>query len=137
MSFWFIFYDFVILLFLHLLHVLLHHVEKLYLAQIEELFLSFSVSVCVSIMSNNTGSVFINLAVSEAVTRNITDNLETRWLKMILESMKHLDFPNEHYNIVVLIVVVCLLVMLTIRYVIKYKRRFMCQRRNETQHVNA
>ena len=88
-------------------------------------------------MSNNTGSIFIKLAVSDAVTRNITDNLETRWLKMILESMKHLNFPNEHYNIVVLIVVVCLLVMLTIRYVIKYKRRFMCQRRNETQHVNA
>ena len=88
-------------------------------------------------MSVTTGSIFITLDVDDAVTKNITNNLETRWLKMILTSMKHLNLTADHYNIVVLVLLLCLFVMLTIRYALKYKRHFMRQRRNETQHVNA
>ena len=84
-------------------------------------------------MSNRNASVYITLPVSRAVTRNITDHLETRWLKMILESMAHLNLASEYYNIAVLILLLCLVVMLTIRYVIKYRQRIVGQRKNETQ----
>ena len=88
-------------------------------------------------MSNNTGTVFITLPVGRAVVKNVTDDLETRWLKMILNTMRHLNLPNEHYNVLVLIVMLCLLIMATIRFVIKYRQRFLCQRKNETQHDSA
>ena len=88
-------------------------------------------------MRNNNGSVFITLAVADDVTKNITNNLETRWLQMILFSMKHLKVAGDYYNIVVLVLVLCMFAMLTIRYALKYRRHFMRQRRNETQHVNA
>ena len=88
-------------------------------------------------MSNNTGTVFITLPVGRAVVKNVTDDLETRWLKMILNTMRHLNLPNEHYNVLVLIVMLCLLIMATIRLVIKYRQRFLCQRKNETQHDSA
>ena len=83
-------------------------------------------------MSNNTGTVIITLPVSHAVTRNITENLETQWLQMILNAMRHLNLANEHYNVIVLIVMLCLLV--TIRLIIKYRQRFLCAKKNETQH---
>ena len=88
-------------------------------------------------MSNNTGTVIITLPVSHAVTANITENLETRWLQMILKAMRHLNLANEHYNVIVLIVMLCLLVMVAIRLIIKYRQRFLCAKKNETQHDTA
>ena len=88
-------------------------------------------------MSNNTGTVFITLPVSHAVTENITDNLETRWLKMILNTVRQLNLTNEHYNVLVLVVMLCLLVTVAIRFVIKNRQRFLCQRKNEDQHNSA
>ena len=88
-------------------------------------------------MSNNTGTVIITLPVSRAVSRNITDNLEARWLKMILDTVRHLNLANEHYNVLVFIVMLCLILMMAIRFAIKHRQRFLCQRKNESQHDTA
>jgi hypothetical protein len=81
-------------------------------------------------MNNNTEAVFFKIPVGEAV-------FEKQWLNLLLKAMQHLNPSNEHYNIIVLIVMLCLLLIVPLHSLIKYRHRFACQRKDEGQHKST
>ena len=71
---------------------------------------------------NDTDSVFITLPVGKAVVNNITQDFETRWLQMMLNVAQRMNLPNDYYNVLVLVIMLCMLAMMTIRFVLKFRR---------------
>ena len=82
-------------------------------------------------MDNDTNTVFITIPVGEAVVKNVTDDLETKWLRVIVNAMQHLNLSNEHYSIIVMILMLCLLALMVMRFVLKKRFHFLCERKNE------
>ena len=85
-------------------------------------------------MNNDTDTVIITIPVGDAVVKNLSDDIEVQWLRILINAMKHINLPKDHSNIIILIVMLCLFVMMTLRFVIKYRHRVLCQRKNEAQH---
>ena len=76
--------------------------------------------------NNNNGTVYINIPVSQSVVRNLTDDIETRWLQMILNVIKRSNLPTNSYNIAILVFIFILLTMVILRYIIKHRHQFPC-----------
>ena len=75
---------------------------------------------------NNTAPIIITLPVSQSVVRNLTDDIETRWLQMILNVIKRSNLPTNSYNIAIMVFIFIVLIMVVLRYIIKHRHRFPC-----------
>ena len=85
-------------------------------------------------MANNT--VYITLPVGEQVVKNITnDYFEKRLINLLFASVKRLQLPSNHENVILTSFILILALVIIVLYIVKYRHRLSCQRHtNEAQH---
>ena len=86
-------------------------------------------------MSNTSAPLIITLPVGESVVQNLTDNIEMRWLQLILNTIQQSNMPNNYYNVAILLFVVCLIAMLVLRFIKKQRHYFSCSKK-KSSHSN-
>ena len=81
-------------------------------------------------MSNSNLTTYITIPVGEEVTKNVTKNFESTLFKLMINTLQHL--PKEHYNVAVLILMLCCMMICIVIYIIKC-RRLLCHRTNTAE----
>ena len=82
-------------------------------------------------MENISETIFITIPVGDAVVQNLTDDVETRWMKMLFKAIQQSNMPKDYYNVAILLLILSMITMLTIRFIVKRRHHFRCIRKEE------
>ena len=81
-------------------------------------------------MYNDTNTIEIVLPVGAAVVKNVTQNFETHLFNMLLHTFQHMNVPGRQYNILTIVLILCLTLMIAVLYLAKHRHRFLRRRAN-------